>query len=129
METKPLQMNAGAESLSPASDAPPIALTPAAVKKVRELAVAENAVGKPLRVGVKGGGCSGLSYTLTFENEPGPHDQLFEFDGLRVLLDPKSALYITGITLDFSDALVGGGFKFGNPNAKRSCGCGESFSA
>lgn len=80
-----------------------------------------------LRVSVVGGGCSGLSYKLDFDNEQKPMDQIFEDNGLRVVTDLKSFLYLVNTTLDFSDGLNGKGFYFTNPNASRSCGCGESF--
>ena len=80
-----------------------------------------------LRVSVIGGGCSGLSYKLDFDNEPQPRDQVFEDRGVKVVTDLKSFLYLCDTTLDFSDGLNGKGFHFSNPNASRSCGCGESF--
>jgi iron-sulfur cluster assembly protein len=81
-----------------------------------------------LRVGVVGGGCSGLSYKLDFDNEQKPTDQVFEDNGIKVVTDLKSFLYLVNTTLDFSDGLNGKGFYFSNPNASRTCGCGESFS-
>ncbi len=81
-----------------------------------------------LRVSVAGGGCSGLSYNMDFDNETKPMDQIFEDKGLRIALDMKSFLYLAGTELDFSDGLNGKGFAFNNPNASRTCGCGESFS-
>ena len=81
-----------------------------------------------LRVSVAGGGCSGLSYKLDFDNEAQPKDQVFEDKGVKVVLDMKSFLYLAGTELDFSDGLNGKGFAFNNPNASRTCGCGESFS-
>lgn len=81
-----------------------------------------------LRVGVVGGGCSGLSYKLDFDNESQPNDQVFEEDGVKLVTDLKSFLYLCDTTLDFSDGLNGKGFHFSNPNASRTCGCGESFS-
>jgi iron-sulfur cluster assembly protein len=80
-----------------------------------------------LRVGVVGGGCSGLSYKLDFDNESKPMDQVFEDNGIKVVTDLKSFLYLVNTTLDFSDGLNGKGFYFSNPNASRTCGCGESF--
>ena len=80
-----------------------------------------------LRVSVIGGGCSGLSYKLDFDNEAQPRDQVFEDQGIRVVTDLKSFLYLCDTTLDFSDGLNGKGFHFSNPNASRSCGCGDSF--
>jgi len=81
-----------------------------------------------LRVGVVGGGCSGLSYKLDFDNEQKSMDQVFEDNGIKVVTDLKSFLYLVNTTLDFSDGLNGKGFYFSNPNASRTCGCGESFS-
>jgi len=80
-----------------------------------------------LRVGVVGGGCSGLSYKLDFDNEQKPMDQVFEHNGIKVVTDLKSFLYLVNTILDFSDGLNGKGFFFSNPNASRTCGCGESF--
>lgn len=80
-----------------------------------------------LRVSVVGGGCSGLSYKLDFDNESKPMDQAFEDNGVKVVTDLKSFLYLVNTTLDFSDGLNGKGFYFSNPNASRTCGCGESF--
>ena len=80
-----------------------------------------------LRVGVVGGGCSGLSYKLDFDNEIKPMDQVFEDKGLQIVTDLKSFLYLVNTELEFSDGLNGKGFYFNNPNASRSCGCGESF--
>ena len=80
-----------------------------------------------LRVSVVGGGCSGLSYKMDFDNQMKPADQVFENNGLKVVTDLKSFLYLVNTTLDFSDGLNGKGFYFSNPNASRTCGCGESF--
>ena len=81
-----------------------------------------------LRVGVKGGGCSGLSYVMDFDNTTEPTDETVEIDGgLKVVIDRKSVLYLYGTELDYSDGLNGKGFQWGNPNASRTCGCGESF--
>ena len=81
-----------------------------------------------LRVGVKGGGCSGFSYTLGFDDKVNETDQVHEEAGVKVVCDPKSFLYLNGTQIDFEESLMGRGFKFGNPNASNSCGCGESFS-
>lgn len=81
-----------------------------------------------LRVGVKGGGCSGFSYTLGFDDSVNEVDQINEVEGVRVVCDPKSFLYLNGTMVDFEESLMGRGFKFTNPNAAKSCGCGESFS-
>ncbi len=81
-----------------------------------------------IRVAVKGGGCSGLMYDLNFDDTINPVDQVFEDKGVKILVDKKSLLYLIGTTLDFTDGLNGKGFQFVNPNAARTCGCGESFS-
>ena len=98
--------------------------------KVKQL-LADKGVGDDpsyfLRVSVVGGGCSGLSYKMDFDNELKPADQVFENNGLKVVTDLKSFLYLVNTTLDFSDGLNGKGFYFSNPNASRTCGCGESF--
>jgi len=101
-----------------------------AKEKVRQL-IKETAVGDSdsyfVRVSVVGGGCSGLSYKLDFDNEQKPMDQVFEDNDIKVVTDLKSFLYLVNTTLDFSDGLNGKGFYFSNPNASRTCGCGESF--
>ena len=81
-----------------------------------------------IRVGVEGGGCSGLTYKLEFDNQVQPDDKIFEDKGMKIVCDKKSFLYLIGTELDFTDGLNGKGFQFNNPNASRTCGCGESFS-
>jgi len=81
-----------------------------------------------IRVGVKSGGCSGLEYVLKFDNEKADADQVFEDNGIKIIIDKKSILYLAGTTLEYSGGLNGKGFIFNNPNANRTCGCGESFS-
>jgi len=104
-----------------------ITVTETASKKIQEL-VAESGFTKPyLRVGVKGGGCSGLTYELAFDTEQKLTDELFEDKDVKILVDVKSLLYLFGTELEFSDGLNGKGFEFINPNANRTCGCGESF--
>jgi len=97
------------------------------VKKLMEEAGIADDSSYFLRVGVAGGGCSGLSYKMDFDNEQKPMDQVFEDNGVKVVTDLKSFLYLVNTELDFSDGLNGKGFFFNNPNASRSCGCGESF--
>lgn len=102
-----------------------------AAEKVRQLMQEAGVADDPsyfLRVGVVGGGCSGLSYKMDFDNEVGPTDQTFEDNGIKVVTDLKSFLYLVNTILEFSDGLNGKGFHFANPNASRTCGCGESFS-
>lgn len=106
-----------------------ITLTDPAVKEVKRLIAKQGLDHAALRVGVAGGGCSGLQYTMNFDSQIGPHDQVFEQEGVRVVCDAKSYLYLSGMVVDFTSDLLGGGFKFENPNAARSCGCGTSFSA
>jgi iron-sulfur cluster assembly protein len=105
-----------------------ILLTEAALKHV--LALRERQ-GKDLflRVGVRQGGCSGMSYMMDFEDpsKVRENDQVFDYDGFKIVCDPKSMLYLYGLVLDYSDAMIGGGFQFTNPNAAQSCGCGKSF--
>lgn len=105
-----------------------ITVTEKASKKVQSLIEETNFKTPYLRVAVKGGGCSGLSYDLSFDNDMKPSDMLFEDKDVKVLVDNKSLLYLFGTELDFSDGLNGKGFEFKNPNATRTCGCGESFS-
>ncbi len=104
-----------------------VRLTEAAGAKVRALAEREKQ-GAFLRIAITGGGCNGLSYKLRFAPEPRRGDILVRSAGASVLVDPRTALYLKGTHLDYSDKLIGGGFKFANPNAKASCSCGESFS-
>ena len=107
-----------------------LALSEVAAKQVRALKAAQNLDDNVfLRVGVKGGGCSGLSYMLEFDTELGSHDKQFEIDEIKVVCDAKSYLYLTGTTLDYVQQGLTGGFTFVNPQAKSSCGCGSSFSA
>ena len=105
-----------------------VTLTERAQREIRSIFEREGRdAGSGLRLGVIGGGCSGLSYDMEF-SEPRPDDKVIDFDGFKVLLDPKSTIYLKGVTLDFQDGLQGKGFVFGNPNATNTCGCGESFS-
>ena len=105
-----------------------VTVTERAQQEIRAIFERESrAEGVGLRLGVIGGGCSGLSYEMEF-SESHTDDSVIEFDGFNLLLDPKSTIYLKGITLDFQDGLQGKGFVFGNPNATNTCGCGESFS-
>ena len=106
-----------------------LGLTETASKHVKKILEEQKLQGVFLRMGVKGGGCSGLSYSLEFDSELGPHDKKFDVDGVTVVCDAKSYLYLNGITLDYVTQGLTGGFAFVNPNAKSSCGCGTSFSA
>jgi len=103
-----------------------VRLTPRASEKVSQLMDRENE-GDFLRIRITGGGCNGLSYKMKFVESGKPNDLFISSEGAKVLVDSKTALYLRGTTLDYSDQLVAGGFKFSNPNAKASCSCGESF--
>ncbi len=105
-----------------------INVTPKAVQKIKE-AFSKHGVAGGLRLGVQGGGCSGLSYLFRLETKERPKDNIYEFDGVRIFVDPKSLVYLDGMTLDYRESLIHSGFVFENPNAKKSCGCGTSFSA
>lgn len=106
-------------------------MTEKAVSEIKRLQATDpTAQGAMLRVMVVGGGCSGMSYKLGFDSQPAaPTDKIFEKDGIKLVCDAKSFLYLSGTELDFTDGLNGTGFVFKNPNAKRTCGCGSSFSA
>jgi iron-sulfur cluster assembly protein len=108
---------------------PVIELTDKAASEVLRLMKAENLSEHYLRVGVQGGGCSGLQYSLNFDTVVDQLDKVFDIKGVKVVVDLKTALYLKGTSLDFVQSLTGGGFKFVNPNAAHSCGCGSSFTA
>lgn len=112
-----------------ASTTHPVVLTGNAIKEVKRIMSDNKIAGAGLRIGVTGGGCAGFTYTLNFDNEVGSDDQTYEVEGIKVIIDMKSALYLHGTTVDYTSGLTGGGFRFINPQAKGSCGCGSSFSA
>ncbi len=105
-------------------------VTPSAIKRIRAILGKEGISIEEggLRLGVKGGGCSGLSYSITFDTHPRERDRIFTFEDVRVFIDPKSFVYLHGMTLDYEETLMRQGFHFINPNSTRSCGCGSSFS-
>jgi iron-sulfur cluster assembly accessory protein len=105
----------------------PVNLTPTAVTKVKEIMGQQSPVPAGLRIGVVGGGCSGFSYSMSFENAPGVMDKVYSFDDLKVYVDATSAMYLNGCVVDFVETLEASGFKFENPNVKSTCGCGSSF--
>jgi len=109
----------------------PIVLTEKAASEVRKIVTEQELDGGKirLRIGVKGGGCSGFSYLLDLTESQKPTDEQFEMHGIKIVIDPKSLLYLGGVTVDFRDELMGRGFVFSNPNATSTCGCGSSFSA
>lgn len=104
-----------------------ITVTEVAAKEVKRLLDENELKDAVLRMGVQGGGCSGLSYTLGFDEQVSENDQVFDIDGVKIVVDMKSYLYLDGTELDYTTDLLGGGFRFNNPNASRSCGCGSSF--
>src|SRR5450631_2011383 len=106
----------------------PVSLTSNAVTKVKEIMGQQSPVPAGLRVGVVGGGCSGFSYSMSFENGAGMMDKVFDMEGLKVYVDATSLMYLNGCVVDYVETLEGAGFKFENPNVKSTCGCGSSFS-
>src|SRR5260221_7479519 len=106
----------------------PVFLTDTAISKVREIMAQQTPVPAGLRVGVVGGGCSGFSYSMSFENASGMMDKVFDMEGLKVYVDATSLTYLNGCTVDYIETLEGAGFKFDNPQVKSTCGCGSSFS-
>ena len=105
-----------------------IEITEQAAAEIRRIVEERGALEGALRVGVKGGGCSGLSYVMDFASKPNPNDKIFERDGARVVVDPKSFVFLDGMTISWKSTLLEKGFQLENPNVKKSCGCGTSFS-
>src|ERR1700751_801510 len=106
----------------------PLTLSSQAVAKVREIMATQDPLPAGLRIGVVGGGCSGFQYSMSFENQSGMMDKVFNFDGLKVFVDATSLMYLSGCTVDYVETLEAAAFKFENPNTKSTCGCGSSFS-
>ncbi|KAF7840040.1 iron-sulfur assembly protein IscA, chloroplastic [Senna tora] len=129
---KPLSIRSVSVPAAPAPEglAPAVSLTDNALKHLNKMRSERNE-DLCLRIGVKQGGCSGMSYTMDFEDRANtrPDDSVMEYKGFVIVCDPKSLLFIYGMQLDYSDALIGGGFSFKNPNATQTCGCGKSFAA
>ncbi|KAJ7956925.1 Iron-sulfur assembly protein IscA [Quillaja saponaria] len=129
---KPISVRSVSAPAAPTSEgiAPAILLTDGALKHLNKMRSERNE-DLCLRIGVKQGGCSGMSYTMEFENRGNarPDDSIIEYNGFVIVCDPKSLLFLYGMQLDYSDALIGGGFSFKNPNATQTCGCGKSFAA
>jgi iron-sulfur cluster assembly protein len=132
LDSKPSQNPAAAEpqAATPQTPVQGVHVTANAVKRIRVILAKEGISTEEggLRLGVKGGGCSGLSYAIAFDSHPRERDRIFTFDGVRVFIDPKSFVYLNGMTLDYEETLMRQGFNFINPNSARSCGCGTSFS-
>jgi iron-sulfur cluster assembly accessory protein len=116
------------ERREPEGPAPTVSLTDKALEMVKIAMERDGATGHGLRVGVVGGGCSGFQYHLAFEPRPGEDDEVLELDGVRIFVDAASRPHLQGVTVDYVAGLHGAGFKFVNPNASRTCGCGSSFS-
>jgi iron-sulfur cluster assembly protein len=104
-----------------------ITLTDKAASKIKDILKSEHKEGSALRLGIKGGGCSGYTYTLNIEDNKSTDDQIFEDKEVQIIVDPKSYIYLNGTELDYKDSLTDSGFTFNNPNVTRSCGCGSSF--
>lgn len=124
--------NSQAEAPSAASSAAKaIEVTPKAIARIRTAMQQEGISPEQggLRLGVQGGGCSGLSYSVRFDTQPRERDRVYQYDDVRVFVDPKSFLYLSGMILDYEETLMRRGFNFINPNSKKSCGCGSSFTA
>jgi iron-sulfur cluster assembly protein len=129
--TAPAEEPSALKPQSPAPQGPGIQVTDRAVQKIRS-AIAKEGISPDqggLRLGVMGGGCSGLSYSIKFDTHPRERDRVYEFDGVRIFVDPKSFIYLHGMTLDYEETLMRQGFNFINPNSSRSCGCGSSFTS
>jgi iron-sulfur cluster assembly accessory protein len=104
-----------------------VSLTPKAIEMVKDAMTRENMSGYGIRVGVVGGGCSGFQYSMDFENAERDGDTIVEQDGIKLYVDPMSSMYLQGVSVDYVVGLQGAGFKFNNPNARNTCGCGQSF--
>jgi iron-sulfur cluster assembly accessory protein len=104
-----------------------LSLTEVAAGKVKEIMSQQNPAPTALRVAVVGGGCSGFSYHMAFDNQENPSDNVYEYEGVKVFVDQMSEMYLDGVQIDYIETLEGAGFKFNNPNVKSTCGCGSSF--
>ena len=113
---------------APKTPPAPVTLTTAAIAKVKEIMAQQDPMPAGLRIGVVGGGCSGFSYSMNFENSAGMMDKVLNFDELKVFVDATSLMYLQGCVVDYIETLEAAGFKFENPNVKSTCGCGSSFS-
>src|SRR4051812_12698902 len=104
-----------------------ISISSKAASKIKDLIAKEGGTAAGLRVGVRGSGCSGLAYTMSLADKESPKDKIFEAEGVKLFIDPKSYIFLNGTVLDYHEGLMSHGFKFENPNVKSACGCGESF--
>ncbi len=123
-------MSTATQNPAGATGARGVQVTERALARIRSAMAKENVTPEEggLRLGVQGGGCSGLTYNIRFDSKARERDRVFEFDGVRVFVDPKSFIYLHGMTLDYQETLMQQGFMFVNPNSSKSCGCGTSFS-
>jgi iron-sulfur cluster assembly accessory protein len=127
MQTTTVTPTAKATEAPLGSPDSPVTLTAKALEMVRDAMARENLTDYGIRVGVVGGGCSGFQYSMDFENATKDGDLVYEQDGLKLYVDPMSSMYLQGVNIDYIVGLQGAGFKFNNPNAKNTCGCGQSF--
>jgi iron-sulfur cluster assembly protein len=121
-----IETTAAPVEAAPPAEAAPIVVTDKAIEKIRQTFEKQGVAGF-LRLGILGGGCSGLSYQFKFETKTRASDKVFDHDGVKVIVDPKSFLYLSGLTLDYKESLMQSGFVFNNPHATKNCGCGTSF--
>lgn len=126
-ETSPVTEPTSTPPVAPTTEESRIELTPKAVEMAKKAIARREQPTAGLRLGVRGGGCSGASYVIEFAEKIRDRDKVFEYDGLKVIVDPKSLVYLRGSVLDYEVKLMSHGFKFLNPNEKKGCGCGESF--
>lgn len=126
---KPAEVQAGSEPISPSNveGTPDIRLTPKAIEMAKKAIERRGGSTVGLRLGIKGSGCAGVAYAIEFADKIRGRDHVYEFDGLKIVIDPKSLIYLRGSVLDYEVKLMQHGFKFRNPNEKSGCGCGESF--
>jgi iron-sulfur cluster insertion protein len=130
METKDMEATTAMPTTAAPADVGvdnPISLTAKAVEMVKDAMTREGLAGYGIRVGVVGGGCAGFQYSMDFENQPKDGDMTFEHEGVTLYIDPMSSMYLQGVVIDYVVGLQGAGFKFNNPNARTTCGCGASF--
>lgn len=129
LESGSVAARPAASESTDAGAAPPLSLSPKAVEMAKKALARRGTPDAALRLGVRGGGCSGVQYAIEFADVPRARDHVLEFDGLKVVVDPKSLVYLRGTVLDYEVKMMQHGFKFRNPGEKSSCGCGESFGA
>ncbi|MGA7522584.1 MAG: iron-sulfur cluster assembly accessory protein [Acidobacteriaceae bacterium] len=127
MATSTVSTTTATPEVVPAPKTTPVRITDSAVNKVREIMATQDPLPAGLRIGVVGGGCSGFQYSMSFENQSGMMDKVYDFNGLKVFVDATSLVYLNGCVVDYVETLEAAGFKFDNPTVKSTCGCGSSF--